>query len=176
MKNVSWCSSLVLFAALTALAGCQSGGSGGTVQLRQEDAGLADLWFITGRWATIPSSGIRVEEHWTTASAGTLLGVSRTIQGGKTIFFEYVRVERTPDGIFYFASPRGEGATAFRLVESGGGRAVFENPEHDFPTRITYERLPDGRLHAMIEGDQRGRSRTEHWYYRPVKLQTDRSR
>jgi hypothetical protein len=155
---------------LLALGGCQARGKGGTVTLAQDDAGLADLWFMTGRWSTMPNSGNRVEEYWTTASAGTLLGMSRTIESGKTIFFEYVRVERTPDGIFYFASPGGEGQTAFRLVESGGGRAVFENPEHDFPTRITYERLEDGRLHAWIEGEQRGRVRSEHWFYRPVRL------
>ena len=170
MKTAPGLLAAIVLLALT-LAGCQSGEQKQTFQLHQEDAGLADLWFMTGRWATAPAGAdTRVEEVWTTATAGTLLGVSRTIEAGQTIFFEHMRVERTPDGIFFFASPRGEGSTPFRLVESGGGRVVFENQENDFPTRITYERLADGRLHAMIEGDQRGRGRTEHWYYRPAKL------
>jgi hypothetical protein len=43
------------------------------------------------------------------------------------------------------ASPQGRApATPFRLVEIGPGRAVFANPEHDFPRRIEYLRDGDG--------------------------------
>ena len=162
---------VLLLLLLLAAAGCQgSRDSTAPLTLRQEDAGLADLWFITGRWSTQPANGARTEEAWTTAEAGTLMGISRTIQGGRTIFYEHMRVERTPDGVYFIANPGGQGETAFRLVESGGGRAVFENAENDYPTRITYEELADGRLHAMIEGTQRGRPRTEHWYYSPARL------
>ncbi len=141
------------------------------MRLSPRDAGLADLWFMTGTWSTPrDTSGNRVEEHWTTAEAGTLMGVSRTLRGGQTAFYEYLRIERTPEGIFYVAQPRGAQETRFKLVESGGNRAVFENPEHDFPTRIIYRGLPDGRLHARIEGQQRGQSRYEEWFYRPAEI------
>lgn len=83
-----------------------------------------------------------------------MLGLHRDVAGGKAVSFEFLRIQTTPEGIVYFASPRGAPPTPFRLVEdeSGPGRAVFENRKHDFPVRILYWLTPDGALHARIEG------------------------
>lgn len=168
--RVALCVASVFFAA----AGCASSSHNNDrrpITLASDDPALADVAFMAGHWATGASrSGDRVEEHWTTATAGAMFGVSRTIRGGETVFFEYVRIERTPEGAFYIASPGGKGETRFRLIESGGGRAVFENPEHDFPQRIIYERFADG-LHARVEGTQRGQQRQEEWRYRRAQFE-----
>ena len=61
------------------------------------------------------------------------------------------------------ASPQGRHPpTGFALVESGPRRAVFENPGHDFPQRIVYERTGD-RLDARIEGRQDDQPISEEW-------------
>ena len=155
--------------SITGLA-CRPSGTGGgqTVRLRPNDPSLTEVAFLTGAWTTAQPSADRVEEHWTAPSAGSMLGISRTIQGERTVFFEYLRIERTPDGVFYVASPRGGPATRFKLIESRTDRVVFENAEHDFPSQIIYERLADGGLHARIEGTQRGRAASETWRYRPA--------
>jgi hypothetical protein len=74
-----------------------------------------------------------------------------------------------PDDLSFLAQPRGaEGATAFRLVRSAPGEAVFENPAHDFPQRIIYRRTGD-RLTGRIEGaDGQGME----WHYRAAPLNT----
>lgn len=154
------------------LAGCNSSASSAPPPpvLLSNDPALAHLRFLCGHWATdAAADGRRVEEHWTSASAGTMLGVSRTTRSGQTTFFEYLRIEHTPDGTFYVASPGGRGETRFRLVEAVPGRAVFENPEHDFPQRIIYERTRLG-LSTRIEGMQRGRERQEQWQYRAARV------
>ena len=164
---------LLALALATALApnlGCRSGGANGPIALTPDDPALADLAFLAGAWTTGPADADRVEEHWSQPAAGTLVGVGRTVRGGQTVFFEHLRVERTPDGVFYVAAPRGGQATRFKLVESRPGYAAFENPDHDFPTRIAYRLQPDGRLHARIEGTQRGRPAAEDWHYRRAIL------
>ena len=55
-----------------------------------------------------------------------------------------------PGGVFYVATPEGEGTTAFRLTRAVDGEALFENPAHDFPTRIRYRREGDDGLVAEV--------------------------
>jgi hypothetical protein len=72
---------------------------------------------------------------------------------------ESLRLERLGDDVFYTARPRQNlFPTAFRLIESDARRFVFENPEHDFPQRIVYERIGATKLHVRIEGDDSGES------------------
>ena len=44
----------------------------------------------------------------------------------------------------------------FKLVGIRKDSAAFENPTHDFPTRILYVKNPDGSLTASIEGPVEG--------------------
>jgi hypothetical protein len=82
-----------------------------------------------------------------------------------------VRIESTKHGIVYLASPRGRyPPTRFALVESGPRWAVFENPSHDFPRRIVYERKGN-RLDARIEGEQDDQPISEEWSWRRTALE-----
>ena len=84
---------------------------------------------------------------------GTMLAVGRTTRGRRTVFFEFLRIEQTPDAITYHAAPKGRApATPFKMTQVADGKVVFENPQHDFPVRITYWRDgPDG-MRAKVEG------------------------
>lgn len=102
---------------------------------------LEELAWISGAWSST-GDGVLAEEHWTTPAGGMMLGLHRDVREDGT-FFEYLRIEETAEGIQYVASPQGGPATAFRLTDSTPGRAVFENPAHDFPQRIVYTRDGD---------------------------------
>jgi hypothetical protein len=82
-----------------------------------------------------------------------MVGMSRTVARGRTVAFEFLRIEAREGRLAYLASPGGRPATRFELVRSAEGEAVFENLAHDFPKRIHYRKLPDGGLLARIEGD-----------------------
>jgi hypothetical protein len=131
---------IILF-AVTAFT---SGASGQTDPLQ-------GLSWLAGSWAG-EDGGTAAEEVWIPPKGGVMLGVHRDVSNGKAVFFEFLRIQATPDGIVYFASPKGAPPTPFRLVESRSDRAVFENLKHDFPVRILYWLAPDGALHARIEG------------------------
>ena len=124
--------------------------------------------FLAGTW-TGEEGGVSMEEHWTAPAGGLMLGLHRDVFPGKPAFFEFLRIEATPKGIVYLASPRGAPATPFPLVESGGNRAVFENREHDFPTRIIYRLTPEGALHASVEGTKKGKPAFEEWTWKKAK-------
>jgi hypothetical protein len=116
----------------------------------QADA-LSGLAWMAGTWIG-EDAGTVSEETWTSPRGGMMLGMHRDVAGGKAVSFEFLRIEATADGIVYFASPRGAPPTPFRLVENGPRRAVFANPEHDFPVRILYWLDAEGALHARVEG------------------------
>jgi hypothetical protein len=122
------------------------------------------LAWLEGRWQG-ESGGVAMEEQWTSVSGGALLGVHRDVKGGRMVGFEFLRIQATPEGVFYYASPNARPPVAFKLVELAERRAVFENRAHDFPQRILYWLDPAGALHARIEGPQGGQTVSEEWVW-----------
>ncbi len=130
---------------------------------------IADLAFLAGSWVA-EAGGARVEEQWLCPGPDTMIGMGRTtsVAKGKTVSFEYLRIEARGDGLFYVAQPKGGPATDFRLVRLEPGTAVFENLAHDFPKRIVYTKGPDGGLTARVEGDASSPEKAEEFLYRPA--------
>jgi hypothetical protein len=56
-------------------------------------ASLADIAFLKGNWAS-DRSGFVIEETWTDAQAGVVLGMSRGVQGGAVRFLRFAVVEQ----------------------------------------------------------------------------------
>ena len=113
---------------------------------------ITELSWMSGDWQSASGGRAEVEEHWTTPGGATMLGMSRTIAGEKTVEFEYLRIEQRSDGIFYVAYPKAQcPGTDFKLTSANSTEAIFENPQHDFPKRIIYRKTDDG-LTASIDG------------------------
>jgi hypothetical protein len=119
-----------------------------------EPTATPDLGWIAGHWC-LESSGELIEEHWLPAQGDLMLGLGRTVKGGKTMSFEFLRIESKDGATHYLAQPQGAPPTAFKLTASGPNWARFENPRHDFPTRVEYRRGAAG-LHAEIAGPGEG--------------------
>lgn len=128
------------------------------------DTPLGSLVWMTGTWESNQDGEI-VQEHWSEENGGTMMGFNRVIVGEETVFFEYLQIVSTPEGVVYRAWPKGEGATSFRLVSLREGSASFSNPAHDFPKTIEYERRGD-TLRARASGVENGKSRTSEWVWR----------
>jgi Domain of unknown function (DUF6265) len=116
---------------------------------------LSDLSWIAGDWQTAPGGRAQIEEHWTQVAGSSMMGMSRTVAGDKTVEFEYLRIEQRADGIYYVAHPKARcPGTDFKLTRSSATQAVFENPEHDFPKRIIYRKTADDSLTASIDAGE----------------------
>ena len=111
-----------------------------------------------------------MEELWQTPKGNSMLALHRDVKDGRTVSFEFLRIEANADGITYWASPRGRPATPFKMIEQSDKRVVFENAEHDFPRRIIYWLGTDGSLHAKIEGTLSGKPASEEWTWQKTAL------
>ena len=116
---------------------------------------ISELSWMAGDWQTPAGGRVQIDEHWTQPAGGSMLGMSRTVGGDKTLEFEYLRIEQRPNGIYYVAHPKGScPGTDFKLTRSSPTEAVFENPQHDFPKRIIYRKTGDDTLTASIDGGE----------------------
>jgi hypothetical protein len=116
---------------------------------------IADLGWFAGDWQMPGGGRQQVDEHWTVPFGGAMIGMSRTVAGGKMVEFEYLRIVERADGVFYISHPNARmPGTEFKLTRLAPNRATFENPQHDFPKRIHYQRNVDGSLTASIDGGE----------------------
>jgi len=115
---------------------------------------VAALAWLRGRWCG-PHDGGTFCESWRDAPGPSLRGEGAFDRGGARVFAESLAIETRGGAVYYVASPAGEAPTAFQLTRGAAGEAVFENPAHDFPTRITYRRIGADGLVAVVEGGGR---------------------
>ena len=122
---------------------------------------ISKLSWLVGDWQTAAGGRSQTDEHWTAPAGGSMLGLSRTVAAGRTHEFEYLRIEQRSDGIYYVAHPQARcPGTDFKLTHVTNTEAVFENPAHDFPKRITYRKTPEGSLVATVDGGPGSKSIT----------------
>ncbi len=131
-----------------------------------QPTGAQRLAWLQGCWA-IDTPERTVEEQWMAPRAGSLLGMSRTVRGGKLVAHESVILRERGDRFDYEASPSGQTTTVFGSTEVGSASIVFENLAHDFPQRIGYARRGTA-LDAWIEGPIKGRTKRIEYAYQRV--------
>tara|TARA_R110001592_G_scaffold147492_1_gene371956 strand:+ start:254 stop:805 length:552 start_codon:yes stop_codon:yes gene_type:complete len=105
-------------------------------------ADLDGLAWMSGHWRSAEDGTIS-EEIWTDGAGGLMLGSNRTVRGDQAVAFEFLRIETDGTQTRYCAQPAGAAATCFAMTDHGEGRVRFENPEHDFPQAIEYQRDGD---------------------------------
>ena len=118
--------------------------------------GVDALQWLSGCW-TLSSEGRVVEEHWMRPAGGTMLGMGRTVRGGRTTEYEFLQIREAEGRLTYEARPSGQDGASFPLSKLGPSEVVFENPSHDFPQRIIYRRNTDGSVTGRIEGTTNGK-------------------
>ena len=140
---------------------------------------LAPLAWLDGCWrGSVNQRDFR--EQWMPLRGGLLLGVSQVVMDGKTLGYEYLRLESRPDGIFYVASPPGKSEDAFRFagktIDTTGDRGdelfTFERAAKEFPQRIVYRRATGGWLYAQVDGKVNGADRQVIYPMRHVDCAT----
>lgn len=159
MTRITRCLAAATFAALGLLA--WSGSS--SAQDAPPDVAaspLRELAWISGTWS-MTHEGVTTEEHWRPLQGTTILGTSHTFDAKKSHFFEFLRITERAGSVAYVAMPGGAAPTAFPLARHGAGPegalvgsfAEFENPKHDAPQRIRYERTAGGITATISQMD-----------------------
>ena len=134
-------------------------------QEKQRPAMLSDFNWLIGAWKRETSRGT-LYEKWTQVSDQTIEGESYRINNGAKKFTEFLRLHQFGNEIFYTAKvPHNAFPTPFKLIQSNDQKAVFENPDHDFPQRVIYMRNGAGSFHARIEGKNNGKESAVDFFF-----------
>jgi hypothetical protein len=125
-----------------------------------QSAPYLPVW-MTGCWSG-ERGAEKFHERWTGGDDSTLLGVAHTTKAGKLAAFEFLRVVVKDGRAVYVAQPNGAPPTEFAATAATATRVVFENPAHDFPKRVIYEKSGADRLTASIDGGSEKANRIEY--------------
>jgi len=123
---------------------------------------LASLDWLAGHWRGAHGSGTW-EAIYSTPEGGLILSLNKQVTDGKLQVFEIEQFRVQGGAVVMAPLPFGKPSpVVFTLTEwdAEERRAVFENPEHDFPQILVYHRRAEDRLHvaahAMREGQRVG--------------------
>ncbi len=112
------------------------------------------LSWLSGTWnRTNVKPGQSGLEKWEQTSVFELRGLGISLQGQDTTFVEKLRIVTKDNTIVYVADvPENQKPVYFKLIHITDTSFVCENPDHDFPKKITYQL--DGKiLKAQVSGD-----------------------
>jgi hypothetical protein len=89
---------------------------------------------------------------WMPPAGGLMLGASRTMIAGVVQAYEQLMIKVEDGKLIYTATPSGQQTASFTATSVSDTGFVVENPQHDFPQRISYRRRGADSLTAKIEG------------------------
>lgn len=141
MRIIKWCSAIFLVAAFNSC---------------MQPVKLAESFRkFEGRWIAADGDGQYIEV-WKPGSAPDILveGYAFSLKGTDSSLHENISITATDSGIYYMvASPsQNSGATVgFKLMPFVNDSVMsFENPTHDFPTKIVYTFKGSDSLHVEV--------------------------
>ena len=123
---------------------------------------IEDLGFLAGTWSGDAWGG-KFIAYYTTPEGGSVISHSKLMRGDEEAFYEFELFEVRDDVIHLQPFPGGQRATGLALAEldRDARKAVFENPDKDYPTQIVYERVSDDRLVITLSDPHGGSSKIE---------------
>lgn len=120
-------------------------------------------WFL-GEWGNTSKEG-ELTERWKKENDSLFLGESYFVVGGKdTVFAEHVKLWESNGKLTYTAKVPNQNdneAVDFVMTSSNENQIVFENPQHDFPNKIVYNKIGRDSLVAEIFGTEKGKPKSE---------------
>ena len=110
-------------------------------------------WF-EGTWTrTHAKPGRSGHERWVKTYDSEWQGWGVSMSGKDTTFVEKLKLVIRDNTINYVADvPENKAPVYFKFTELTGDRFTCENPSHDFPKKISYERSGNS-LKAVVSGD-----------------------
>ena len=122
---------------------------------------LKEMNWLNGTW-TDNYLDRKYTESWQMENDSTYKGHSH-IENNKTSSNESISLRQRGDSLYFIVNvdnQNGGEAISFTLTSSADDQYVFENPDHDFPTKIVYKKINNDSIFAEISGKLNGKYRT----------------
>lgn len=123
---------------------------------------LDSLVWLVGTWENHTPRGT-VFEAWKKVSEQELRGMSYMLNQEDTVVLETIQIIQEKDGLWYIPTVNNQNdgePVRFEKTNLTDRMVQFENPQHDFPQVITYERVSADSLVAVISGNLNGQPRS----------------
>jgi hypothetical protein len=132
-----------------------------SLSLLAQKQSINNFHFLLGKWEMKTKSG-KVVERWV-KHRDSLTATSYQFDAkGDSVLTEAVVLKKI-DGTWHYCvtgfEKGNEGKTNFKLVSSENNVFTFENKQHDFPQKISYQNKGQAELLAWIEGNINGQQR-----------------
>jgi|KBSSwiS6_1023812.scaffolds.fasta_scaffold00284_20 hypothetical protein len=128
--------------------------------------------WIAGSWTTNVKRGA-IMETWILLNDSTMVGESILIKSTYgTEPLENVRLVCRNNEYFYCPTAHGqnnEKEVKFKITSFTDSSFIAENPEHNFPKRISYIRINSDSVHAFVDGGPSNTSRRSDFHYSRYK-------
>lgn len=112
--------------------------------------------FLQGTWKM---ENKEVYEHWDRLNESSLKGFSYKLEDKQMIITEYLDISNSDEGISYTATVlnQNQGRGINFMLTKSDSVFTFENPDHDFPKMIVYQKLNDLEILVQVsDGKQNG--------------------
>ena len=115
---------------------------------------LKKLSWLEGTWnRTNVKAGRTASERWVKTDQGEFQGWGVSMNGPDTSFVEKLKIITKDNEVYYVADVSGnKELTYFKFTELTAAGFVCEDPEHDFPKKISYQ-VNGTKLKATISGN-----------------------
>jgi hypothetical protein len=134
---------------------------------RATDPSIQSVAWLQGCWESATPQRT-IDEQWSAPRGGTMLGTGRTVRGERTVDYEFVLLRVDAGHLAYEAHPAGQPSAVFTASAATADRVVFENPVHDYPQQVGYERRGADGLLGWIDGKEHGQAHRVEFSYQRV--------
>ena len=128
--------------------------------------------WMTGSWKMETKRGM-IMETWISSNDSTLSGESiRVSITGGTELLEKIQLVHRNHEYFYIPVAQGQNENKpvkFKITTFSETGFVAENPEHDFPKRISYNLMSKDSIHAFIDGGPLQPEKKSDFFYSRIK-------
>lgn len=149
---------IVIFTALTLLISCKKEEVKPEIETKHYPKLEKAKWFL-GNWENVTKESVS-KEIWIQKNDSTLFGESFTTVEKDTVFYEQMDLVERNDSLICTISVKNqnkEKPVSFYLTQSTDNKMVFENPKHDFPNKIEYNKVGNDSIFAKIYGTENGK-------------------
>lgn len=133
-------------------------------------ASLIQFSWMLGNWENTTADGI-FTETWLKTNDTVFTGKGLIVAANDTVFEEDIKLHYDNGNIYYTVTTTGQNnqqPVSFKYIDTIPASYVFENKEHDFPTRIIYQKITADSIVALIEGTVNGKTMKEEFPMRKV--------
>jgi len=141
--------------------------SSGCSQTGGANSRMKAFEWLEGNWKMEKKNGLLVE-RWEQASDTGFNGNSYFVHAGGEKLLEKIQLIYTNGQYYYIPSvvdQNNGNAVRFAITRIIPGSFVAENPQHDFPRRITYQSITKDSIHSWIDDGKPVPEKRSAFYY-----------